>query len=79
MPQRIVAHLRVERKGRAGKTVTVVDNLPRNGDFLKQLAAELKRACGSGGTTGETTIEIQGDHRDALHRLLGAKGWTVKG
>jgi translation initiation factor 1 len=59
--------------------VTVVDNLPRNRDFIRQLAGELKRACGSGGTAGETTVEIQGDHRDALRRLLAARGWTVKG
>jgi translation initiation factor 1 len=79
VPARIVAHLRIEKKGRGGKTVTVVDNLPRNPEFLKQLAAELKRACGSGGTAGDASIEIQGDHRDALRRLLAAKGWTVKG
>jgi translation initiation factor 1 len=77
--QSVVAHLRIEKKGRGGKTVTVVGNLPRNSDFLRQLAAELKRACGSGGTTGETTVEIQGDHRGALRKLLTARGWTVKG
>ena len=35
--------------GRRGKTVTVVEGLPRNRDFLKQLAGELKKTCGSGG------------------------------
>jgi translation initiation factor 1 len=79
VPARVVAHLRVEKKGRGGKTVTVVDNLPRNPEFLRQLAGELKRACGSGGTAVETGVELQGDHRDALRRLLAARGWTVKG
>jgi translation initiation factor 1 len=79
VPARVVAHLRIEKKGRGGKTVTVVDNLPRNAEFLKDLAAELKRACGSGGTAGETSVEIQGDHRDSLRRVLAARGWTVKG
>ena len=79
MPARIVARLRIERAGRRGKTVTVVEGLPRNTAFLKTLAAELKRACGSGGTAGETSVEIQGDHRETLRALLSRKGWTVKG
>ena len=74
VPARIVAHLRIEKKGRGGKTVTVVDNLPRNPEFLKQLAAELKRACGSGGTAGDASIEIQGDHRDALRACSPPRG-----
>lgn len=79
VPARIVAKLRIEKAGRGGKTVTVVDGLPRNRVFLKELATELKRACGTGGGAGETTVEIQGDHREALRALLGARGWTVKG
>jgi translation initiation factor 1 len=71
--------LRIERAGRKGKTVTVVENLPRNREFLKTLVKELKRGCGSGGKAGETHVEIQGDHRDTLRALLSAKGWLVKG
>ena len=37
-----------------GKTVTVVDGLPRNTAFLKDLSQELKRACGTGGAVFET-------------------------
>jgi translation initiation factor 1 len=79
VPDRITARLRLERKGRKGKTVTLVDGLPRNTPFLKELASELKRACGSGGTATEETVEIQGDHRDRLRELLAEKGWTVRG
>src|SRR4051794_15666432 len=60
LPARIVARLRIEKSGRGGKTVTVVDGLPRNRELLKQLASELKQACGTGGTVGETQVEIQG-------------------
>ena len=49
IPKRIVAKLRMEKKGRGGKTVTVVDGLPNNAAFLKELCSELKRACGTGG------------------------------
>ncbi len=79
VPERITAVLRIEKAGRRGKTVTVVDRLPRNASFLKQLAKDLKRACGSGGSVGDGRVEVQGDHRDVLRRLLGDRGWTVKG
>ncbi len=79
VPDRITAVLRIEKAGRRGKTVTVIDRLPRNGPFLKQLAKDLKRACGSGGSAGDGRVEVQGDHRDTLRRLLGDRGWTVKG
>jgi translation initiation factor 1 len=79
LPSKIVAKVRLEKAGRGGKTVTVVDGLPRNAKFLAELAAEAKRACGTGGAAKETTIELQGNHRDRLRALLRAKGWEVKG
>ncbi|MCZ7650114.1 MAG: stress response translation initiation inhibitor YciH [Thermoanaerobaculia bacterium] len=79
LPERIEAVLRLERAGRGGKTVTVVAGLPQNRPFLQELAAELKRACGSGGTAGDGRVEIQGDHRDTLRARLAARGWRVKG
>jgi translation initiation factor 1 len=79
IPSKIIAKLRVEKKGRGGKTVTVVYDLPRNADFLKGLSQELKRACGTGGVVAENTVELQGDLRDRLRAFLGKKGWQVKG
>ena len=79
VPNRITARLRIEKAGRKGKTVTVVDSLPRNQAFLKDLAKELKKACGAGGTVVENRVEIQGDRLERLREILRAKGWTVKG
>ena len=79
VPEKIVAKLHVEKSGRGGKTVTVIDGLPRNAAFLDGLARELKRACGAGGAVREASIEIQGDRREVLRERLAAKGWTVKG
>jgi len=79
IPTRIVAKLRLEKKGRGGKSVTVVDGLPRNAAFLSALGAELKRACGTGGTVFETGVELQGDLRDRVRDVLLKKGWLVKG
>jgi len=79
VPSKIVAKLRMEKKGRGGKTVTVVYDLPGNAAFLKELAGELKRACGTGGSVADTTVEIQGDQRERVRGVLLKKGWTVKG
>jgi translation initiation factor 1 len=79
VPAKVVAKLRIEKSGRNGKTVTVVDGLPKNRPLLTALGGELKRACGSGGTVGDGLVEIQGDHREAIRALLAKKGWTVKG
>lgn len=79
VPDRVVAKLRLEKAGRGGKTVTVVYDLPRNAEFLKSLCADLKRTCGTGGTAGDDTVELQGDHRDRVRDLLRARGYVVKG
>ena len=78
-PGKIVAKLRMEKKGRGGKTVTVVAGLPRNAAFLTELCQELKRACGTGGTVSEDTIELQGDLRDRVREYLLKKEFVVKG
>ena len=79
LPGKVVAKLRLETKGRGGKTVTVVYDLPNNAEFLKSLATELKKACGTGGTIAEDTVEIRGDYLNRIRQLLMSKGWRVKG
>jgi translation initiation factor 1 len=79
VPARIVAKLRLEKKGRGGKMVSVVFGLPDNTAFLNTLCQELKRACGTGGTVVDGTIELQGDLRDRIRERLLGKGYTVKG
>jgi translation initiation factor 1 len=78
VPAKITAKLRVENAG-PGKKITVIDGLPDNIEFLQSLAKELKRSCGTGGKTGEGSVELQGDQRERLHDLLSRKGWAVKG
>ena len=79
VPPRPVARLRVEKAGRGGKTVTVIDGLPRNSAFLKDLTKELKQACGTGGTSIDDGVELQGDQRDRVREYLRKKGYGVKG
>jgi translation initiation factor 1 len=79
LPYRITVKLRVEKKGRAGKVVTVLYGMPRNAAFLKELTQELKRLCGTGGAPAEDAIELQGDLRDRVREILLKKGFLVKG
>lgn len=79
VPATITAKLRVEKSGRNGKIVSVVDGLPRNAAFLKDLCQSLKRACGTGGTVVDGGIELQGDLRDRIREHLRAKHFVVKG
>ena len=78
-PGKIVATLRMEKKGRGGKMVTVVAGLPNNETFLRELCQELKRACGTGGSVKDDTIELQGDLRDRVREYLARKEFVVKG
>jgi translation initiation factor 1 len=77
------AILRIEKSGRAGKTVTVIDQLPKLEPYLRDLTSELKKRCGSGGTYlmdgKEGRIEIQGDKRDLIRTELEKKGIKTKG
>jgi translation initiation factor 1 len=67
-----------DKKGRRGKTVTVVTGLPGSAAALAEVAATLKRLCGSGGTVAGDTVEIQGDHRERVAAKLTELGHRVK-
>ena len=58
--------------------MTVVAGLPLAEAELRDLAAVLKKKCGSGGSVKDGQIEIQGDHRDLLQRELEQRGHKVK-
>jgi len=73
-----VARVSRVSKGRGGKTVTLVTGMALDADALTKLGTELRRTCGSGGTVKDGTIEIQGDHADALVAELGKRGFKVK-
>jgi translation initiation factor 1 len=65
-------------KGRKGKTVTTVSGFQINADGLKNLATQLKRRCGSGGSVKDGVIIIQGDHRETLITELKYRGFKAK-
>ncbi len=58
----------------SGRVVTVVTGLRLDAPALAAFLAEMKTACGTGGTAREGAIELQGDHRGAVERALAARG-----
>ena len=72
--------IRIQRevKGRKGKTVTTVAGFQIDAGELKNLATELKRRCGSGGSVKDGVIIIQGDHRNPLITELKNRGFNAK-
>jgi translation initiation factor 1 len=65
-----------ETGGRGGKTVTVVSGFVGIGLPEKEiLAKQMRAACGCGGTVKEGRIEIQGDQREAVARILADAGF----
>ena len=61
---------------RGGKTVTVItgfDGVPAAD--VEQLAKRLQKACGAGGTLKQGRVEIQGDQRKSVVRLLEEAGF----
>ncbi len=73
-----VVRVSLEKKGRGGKIVSLVTGLNGSEAEIRQVATEMKRRCGTGGTLKAGTIEIQGDHRDLLIEILREKGIKSK-
>lgn len=68
--------IRRETGGRGGKTVTVVDGFTGIGlPEKEQLAKRMRAACGCGGTVKDGAIEIQGDQRETVARILNEAGF----
>ena len=77
-PSETLVKIRLEKKSRGGKVVSVMFNLPYNPEYFTKLAKKLKASCGTGGTFKDGQIEIQGDHREKLQKELEKMGFQVK-
>jgi translation initiation factor 1 len=65
-----------EKAGRGGKTVTVATGFTGIGlPEKEQLAKKMQKACGVGGTVKDGRIEIQGDKREEVARILREAGF----
>ena len=68
----------IDRKQRAGKSVTLVQGFVGTEDDLKELAKMLKNKCGVGGSAKDGEILIQGEFKQKVYDLLVQAGYKAK-
>ncbi len=66
----------LERKGRSGKTVSIVKGLTPSNQSIETLAQKLKASCGTGGYIEEGQIIIQGDQRKKIIDFFVSSGYS---
>ncbi|MEY7850348.1 translation initiation factor [Natrarchaeobius sp. A-rgal3] len=72
-----VLSVRMESR-RYGKPVTIVEGFDLPQSEIDSIASDLKSAMGTGGTTDDGQIELQGDHQDRVPPLLRERGFDVR-
>jgi len=76
-PEKQKLRVAIEKKGRAGKTVTVVKGFTGTEEDLKNLEKMLKTKCGTGGSSKDGVIILQGEMKDKLVTILRDLGYTA--
>jgi translation initiation factor 1 len=76
-PEKQTAKLSIEKR-KKGKVVTVVRGLLAQQNDLPALLTRLKNSCGAGGTVEGDELEIQGEHRERVTKILQDLGYRVR-
>jgi translation initiation factor 1 len=77
-PSRQVLRVVLDRSGRAGKTVTVVEGFIGTTADLEALGKKLKTMCGTGGSVKDGLILVQGDVRQRIMEILTKEGYKAR-
>ncbi len=72
-------HVLIEKKGRGGKTATIIEGFEISDDEIDEIARTLRKKLGTGGSARGGEILIQGDRKPDVVRLLKEMGFKVKG
>ena len=70
--------VRKEKKGRAGKVVSIVEGFEGSETQYEELAKEIKQHCGTGGSVKGDQIIIQGEKTEQIVRFLTNRGFVAK-
>ena len=76
LPDKQKLRVFIEKKGRAGKVVTIVKGFVGNEEDLRKLEKMLKSKCGTGGSSKDGLIILQGEMKDKLITILKDLGYT---
>jgi translation initiation factor 1 len=77
-PSKIRTIVRIDRKGRGGKSVTVIEGLQIPAEDSEKLLKRLKAKLGTGGAVKNGALEIQGNHCDTVLAELSQLGYKPK-
>jgi len=69
-----IIRVHLEKKGRGGKSVSIVKGLKMTNTMMKDIEKALKSLCGVGGSQKNGEIIIQGDQRDKIIKYLEGRG-----
>lgn len=77
--QKSALHVLIEKKGRGGKTATIIEGFEIPDEEIDEIARTLRKKLGTGGSARGGEILIQGDRKPDVVRLLKEMGFKVKG
>lgn len=77
--QTAALHVLIEKKGRGGKTATIIEGFEIPDDEVDEVARTLRKKLGTGGSSRGGEILIQGDRKEDVVRLIKDMGFRVKG
>ncbi len=72
-------HVLIEKKGRGGKTATIIEGFEISDDEIDEIARTLRKKLGTGGSARGGEILIQGDRKADVMTMLKGMGFKVKG
>lgn len=77
--QKSALHVLIEKKGRGGKTATIIEGFEISDDEIDEIGRTLRKKLGTGGSARGGEILIQGDRKIDVINLLKGMGFRVKG
>lgn len=77
--QKTPLHVLIEKKGRGGKTATIIEGFEISDEKIDEIASTLRKRLGTGGSARGGEILIQGERKADVVRLLKEMGLKVKG
>jgi translation initiation factor 1 len=75
-PSQQTLKVKLDTKQRAGKVVTLIEGFVGKEEDLKELEKKLKSYCGTGGSSKDGQIIIQGDQKEKVMQWLQKNNYT---